>query len=577
MDAALFETLLNSLRTEANDTYSLADKARITQYRHLANTLMVYRQLSQAPELLTAAYRAAGIDHSKTLNNRTNYRPFVRLIYSMNDITPYLSNKLGRWSAVLGLLDDAYLANQPYYDADPVPRLAAYIELKGGITAMHETVKHNGDDDLSKSAADPAKLSPAVTKRKRDAVLAKQQATAELAKRRLNQFSHTQLPPIAEFKPTQPIAHNDQKLVALIARIEADGTIKVLASSAAADAINAVAANVKAKEFGGVSPALAVLAETVSLQMFPETGKPNGAEGRAAWRDRVFYDAVTSAKAADNVNASGEPQTTPRRLMLCGKTNSIVLSNMRRSRGVTIIAKPKTMQLPAGDHYLMTRQRWDLEAIVTSGQIELLRSKTENNLLAVDGQLHSHVLEIENTGTGATQSLYFYEKGRSRDNAVNNWEGQINTATFKADWTASVTTAFFEHIRERHFDEWFSKLGRNRQMLRKNNRLSNFIVSKDQLTLDFNQQKIGPTPKVSVPFSAKLANAATSLAYSFRHKDIAPVFYNLGEVAATSSFEIAGNTDAMLINFSTNVAAWTVAIPTMCDTVPANTIFKKGL
>ena len=282
MDAALFDTLLNKLRTEANDTYSLADKARITQYAHLANTLMVYRQMSQAPQLLTAAYRAAGIDHSKTLQNRTNYRPFLRLIYSMMDVSPYLSNKLGRWSAVLGLLDEAYLANQPYYDADPLPRLAAYIEQQGGITAMHETVKHNGDDDTSKDAADPAKLSPAVTKRKRDAVLAKQQATAELAKRRLNQFSHTQLPPIAEFKPQQPLKVNEQRLVALIARLEADGTVRVLASSSAADAINAVAANVKAKEYGGVSPALAALAETVSLQAFPAHAKPKGAEGHAA-------------------------------------------------------------------------------------------------------------------------------------------------------------------------------------------------------------------------------------------------------------------------------------------------------
>jgi hypothetical protein len=577
MDAALFEKLLNTLRTEANDTYSLADKARITQYAHLASTLMVYRQLSQAPELLAAAYRAAGIDHSKTLQNRTNYRPFLRLIYSMMDVSPYLSNKLGRWSAVLGLLDEAYLANQPYFDADPVPRLAAYIEQQGGITALHETVKRNGYDDTSKYAADPAKLSPAVTKRKRDAVLAKQQATAELAKRRLNQFSRTQLAPLAEFKPTQPIAHNDQKLVALIARIEADGTIKVLASSAAADAINAVAANVKAKEYGGVSPALAVLAETVSLQAFPAHAKPKGAEGHAAWRDRVFYDAVTSAKAADKANTSGEPQTTPRRLMLCGKTNSIVMSNKGRSRGVTIIAKPRTMQLPAGDHYLMTRQRWDLEEMVAGGQIELLRAKSDNRLLPVDSKLHSHVLELENMGTGQTQRLYFYEKGRARDNAVNSWQGQINTATFKADWSASVTTAFFETLREQHLDEWFKTLGRNTQMLRENNRVTNLVVTKDTLSVDYNTQTICDTPAVTVPLSAKLHKAGTSLAYSFRYKDLAPAFYNLADAAATSAISIRGNADAMLITFNTNVAAYTVALPTQCAAVPFNTIFKKGL
>jgi hypothetical protein len=244
---------------------------------------------------------------------------------------------------------------------------------------------------------------------------------------------------------------------------------------------------------------------------------------------------------------------------------------------VTIIAKPRTMQLPAGDHYLMTRQRWDLEALVASGQIELLRSKTENNLLAVDGQLHSHVLEIENTGNGATQSLYFYEKGRSRDNAVNNWQGAINTATFKADWSASVDTGFFETMREQHLDEWFSTLGRNTQMLRENNRVTNLVVTKDTLSVDYNTQTICDTPAVTVPFAAKLRTAATSLAYSYRYKDLAPVFYNLAGVAATSAINIQGNADTMLITFNTNVAAYTVALPTQCAAVPFNTIFKKAL
>jgi len=493
MDNQTFETLLNALRTEATATYNLADKARLAQYRHLANTLMVYRQLSQAPQLLDAAYRAAGIDYSKVPHNSVNYRPFLRLIYAMMNVTPYLSNKLGRWSAVLGQLDEAYLHNQPYYDADPIPRLAAYIERQGGITAMHETAKSTAD--LSQSAADPVQPSPSVTKRKRDAGVAQQQANGELAKQRLHTLAHTQLPPIAEFKPQQSIAHNDQKLVALIARIEADGTFKVLASSAAADAINAVAANVKAKEFGGVSPALAALAEIVSLQAFPAHAKPKATEGHAAWRDRVFYDRVTSAKAADKANTSGEPQTTPRRLMLCGKTNSILLSNMRRSRGVSIVAKPNAMQLPAVDTYLKTRDRWRLEEMVAGGEIELLRAKSDKRLLPVDGKLHSHILELENTGTCETQRLYFYEKGRARDNATNNWQGSINTATFKADWSASVDTGFFETLREQHLDRWFSTLGRNTQLNRENNRATQLVITADQLTLDFNQSDAWRNPR----------------------------------------------------------------------------------
>lgn len=390
-------------------------------------------------------------------------------------------------------------------------------------------------------------------------------------------MAHTQLPPIAEFKSQQPLQVDDQRLVALIARVDADGTIKVLASSCSADAVNAVAANLNAKEFGGVSPALAVLAETVSLQAFPAHAKPAGAEGHAAWRDRVFYDRVTSAKAADKANTSGEPQTTPRRLLLCGKTNSILLSNMRRSRGVTIVAKPKNMQLPAGDTYLKTRDRWRLEEMVAGDEIELMRAKSDNCLLPVDGKLHSHVLEIENTGTGEVKPFYFYEKGRARDHATNNWQGTIAPSTFKAEWTATVTTAFFATLREQHLDRWFRTLGRNTQLKRENNHAAQLVVTANQLAIDFNQQTIGDTPAVTVPIAAKLHNAATSLTYSFRYKDVAPVFYNLADAATTSAISIKGNTDAMLITFNTSVAAYIIALPTQCVAVPFNTIFKKAL
>lgn len=573
MDPQTFETILNTLRTEANDTFRLTDRARLAQYRHLAHTYIVHRQLSQAPQLLAAAYRAAGITPPATQQNSFNFRPFLRLIYGIDVVSGTMNNTLTRYSAVLGQIDHAYTEREQYFAADPITRLAAYIEEQGGITAMHEAAKAAGD----LAAADPVQPSPAVTKRKRDAVLAQQQANAELAKRRLHTLAHTQLPPIAEFKPQQPLQVDDQRLVALIARVDTDGTIKVLASSCAADAVNAVAANLKAKEFGGVSPALAVLAETVSLQAFPAHAKPKGAEGHAAWRDRVFYDRASSAKAADKANTSGEPQTTPRRLLLCAKTNSVVLSNMRRSRGVTIVAKPAAMQLPAEDTYLKTRDRWRLEDMVAGGELELMRAKTDNRLLPVDGKLHSHILELENMGTGETKNLYFYTRGRERDHATNNWQGTIAPASFKAEWTATVTTDFFVTLRELHLDVWFRTLGRNGQIKRENNRATQLVVTADKLVIDFNQQTIGGTPAVTVPIAAKLHNAATSLTYSFRHKDLAPVFYNLADAATTSEIGIKGNTDAMLITFNTSVAAYTIALPTQCVAVPFNTIFKKAL
>ena len=574
MEPSEFNTQLNELRNEAQATHTLNDHARIAQYRTLARVYLVYRDLSQSPQLLAEAYRAAGIAVPSAQQNSPSFRPFLRLIYDIVEVSPYMNNKLTRWSAVLGQLDQEYGQRSEYFGADPIPRLASYIEQQGGLSAMHDQAKSKGD--VREPTVAEVALTPSVAKRKVSAVLAKSQANAELAKRRLHVLAKTTHNAVASFTPKLPLQTHADNLVAMIGRVEPNGSVTVLVSSHAAEAVNAVAANADGKEYGGLPPALAVLSETVSLQRFPDSAKP-AADKRKAWRDRVFYDTASSAKAAAKLAASGVPQTTPRRLMLCGASNTVVLSNMRRERGVTIVSKPTAMALPNnGDFYLKTGHRWDVEQLVASGEIELWNAEPCNQLRPVDGALHSHALDLRNGATDQHKRLYFYRRGRENDNAANNWQGAIDCTTFKPDWTASVTALFFAELRVQHFETWMATLGRDKQLLRENNREHKLILTKEKFLLEFNSQTHGKTPDVPMAIAATLAKGAQCFTYSYRSKDIAPVFYNLSDVAATSQITLKGNADALLISFSTTVAAYTIAIPTTVEHVPANTIFRKG-
>lgn len=540
---------LQDLRITALETHRLNETGRKHLYKTLACTYFVHRQFMQAdPQYLNQLYDKAGIVTTGGQSNEVNYRPFLRLVWDQKVVSGYLNNKLTQWSAVLRLLDARYLENPAYFDEmDGEDRMASYIDECGGINAMLLGNKTGGEDTPEVARHKPSEV------RK---IVEKQQATEAVAERRLEMLANTSAPALASVTPAETVRSDENKLVALIGRMEADGSIKLLGSTNETDAIKAVAAHALRKDYRLVSPALRQIGEIIATQMFPQVAKPRGVAQLKAWRDRIYYDQGKGKR--------DEPMTSARRLMLRGKQGDLLFSCMRRERSVVVICKPTSKLAPKGKSiYLQTVVRGYIEDAMASGSFEMMRSTPADKLLTVTGKAHTHMLTTHDAVLGKSRAIHFYEVGRKQDNAENNWQATFRADLFKPSWSMAVDADWLIKLRAEHLDEWFITLGRNTQLKRENNFFFGVSVTTNQFSLRYNIDATGDAPVHTMPAKPKMLAGGKTHECKIRSKDIAPVLYNLADMPLMGKAEISGNADALVIKFKTAMGEYLIAVPTL--------------
>lgn len=563
MDRKTLLGKLQDLRLSAVESNRLSEIGRKHLYKTLACIYFVHSDFMQNdPKYLDQLYAKAGIVTTGEKSNQVNYRPFLRLVWDQKVVSGSQNNRLTHWSSVLRQLDARYLENPGYFgEIDREARMASYIDERGGVTAMLL-----GSTTSGETQPDATKPKPSEARK----IVEKQQATEAVAERRLEILASTSAPAIASVTPSETVRSDENRLIALIGRLEADGSIKLLGSTNDTDAIKAVAAHALRKDYRLVSPALRQIGEMMSTQMFPQVGRPRGAAQQKAWRDRIYYD--------QGKGKADEPMTSPRRLMLRGKKGDMLFSCMRRERSVVVICKPNTKLAPKGMNiYLQTAVRGHIEDAMTNGSFELMRAKPVERLQAVSGKPHTHVLTMQDTALNKTRILYFYEQGRKQDNAENNWQASFRADLFVPDWTAAVDGEWLAKFRAEHLDEWFVTLGRNTQIKRENNYYFGVGVTPGQFTLRYNIDGSGDAPVHAMPFKADIRQGK-KWGCDVRSKDLAPVLYNLADMPLVGKAEISGNADALVVKFTTAMGQYVIAVPTIRDkSAPASKLFTKEL
>lgn len=549
MDRKTLLGKLQDLRLSAVESNRLSEIGRKHLYKTLACIYFVHRDFMQNdPKYLDQLYAKAGIITTGEKSNQINYRPFLRLVWDQKAVSGAMNNRLTHWSHVLRQLDERYLENPGYFgEIDREARMASYIDERGGVTAMLL-----GSNPSSGEQPDGAKPKPSETRK----IVEKQQATEAVAERRLEILASTSAPAIASVTPAETVRSDENRLIALIGRLEADGSIKLLGSTNDTDAIKAVAAHALRKDYRLVSPALRQIGEIIVTQMFPQVARPRGVAQQKAWRDRIYYD--------QGKGKADEPMTSPRRLMLRGKKGDVLYSCMRRERSVVVICKPTDKLAPRGTNiYLQTSVRGHIEDALSNGSFELMRSKPADRLQSVSGKPHTHVLSMQDTALNKTRTLYFYEQGRKQDNAENNWQASFRADLFKPSWSMAVDADWLIKLRAEHLDEWFVTLGRNTQLKRENNFFFGVSVTTSQFSLRYNIDATGDAPVHTMPAKPKMLAAGKTHECKIRSKDIAPVLYNLADMPLMGTAEFSGNADAMVIKFKTTMGEYLIAVPTL--------------
>lgn len=565
MDRTSLLAKLQELRITALESHRLTEIGRRHLYLTLARIYFVHREFTQADsKYLDQLYNQAGIVTTGGQSNEVNYRPFLRLVWDQTVVDGAMNNRLTHWSKVLRQLDARYLENPGYFaEIDREQRMASYIDECGGVTAMVE--RANGVVGAPEFKQDVVKTKPSEARK----IVERQKVAEVVAERHIQLLSSTSAPAIATVAPTATMRHDGNKLVALIGRLEADGTVKLLGSTNDTDAINMVAARALNNDLRFVSPALRQLLEIISLSRFPQVAKPKGQAQQRAWRDRIFYDQGKGKK--------DEPMTSPRRLLLRGKSGDMLLSCMRRERSVVVICEPSHKLAPKGQNiYLQTALRSHLEDALADGSMELMSSQPETSLEAVQGKAHTHVLHTQNATLGKTRALYFYEQGRKQDNADNNWQADFSVAQFKPDWTAKVDSAWLSALRAGFLDKWFATLGKSKQIKRENNYTFQLSAAAKALTLRYNMDDSGVAPEHAMPVAISFPDSRKKRDVVVRSKDLAPVLYNLADLVIKDGVEISGNADAIVFKFATSMGRYVVAVPTVhANGASASILFKK--
>lgn len=560
MSDDILQLKLDNLINSATETVRLNESSRQKLYGTLAETYVTWRELQQNPTWLEAQYKKANIDY-RTTANEANFRPFIKLIFSITETKGYYNNKIYHWQTVLRQLDKYYLADERKYRENAVFKLKSLIDDLGGISQIVEDAAKLGDRnerDETETKKSDAKKKAALT-----------QTQAELAKKSVSEFSSAVIG-IGSAKLEVAVRTDNNNLVALIGRKEADGSITVLGSTNSSDAMNAVALGARAHNYAEMAPSLKQITEMVVTQMFPRGSMPTSKAAQKAWRERIYYD-MTDILVSQSVNkkdaAKAAKMTNPRRLLIRGKQGDILLSSMRSDVGAVTRCVPNQSLLPKHiNAYMRTNERGIIEQWVTDNQIWLMSAHAHDKLTAVKNERFIFRLDLTNTALPKSKAttLHFYEQGRAEDADAVTTQTDFKFSEFQPLWSAQLDTKWFVNLRATFLDKWFRQMGKNTQLKRENNWKFKFDVKAKSISITYDMDATGIVPVRDFVAHTDVA-PKSAISFEVRAKDIAPILYNVADASAVGSILVSGNDNAVVIAYQTEVGSYTIAIPTWAE------------
>ena len=156
------------------------------------------------------------------------------------------------------------------------------------------------------------------------------------------------------------------------------------------------------------------------------------------------------------------------------------------------------------------------------------------------------------------RALSFYDTWRDAG-AVLGFQPTFDFSAWKPAWQVEVEPVWFGQLREKLLDGWFASFGGGTQLARATNQAMRLSLDGKQLVIGFNfdpkQDAAGPA--ASMPFPT--GHDASWLHLS---RDIAPTLYNIADAEIVGKATLSGNEDAVVISYSTAVAAFSIAVPT---------------
>jgi hypothetical protein len=535
-------TRLKQLRADAQAELS-SDVGHHDQLRALL--AKAYGWWSDVPaETKETLYSESGIKYYKTQDGSPRFNPVVKLIWGFgHDLSPSQNVTVSQRARALTALHSHFLKRPDDFKFNREGALKAHIEKTGGVSGLIADVEPESENEEA-ARPDPNKPNRSSGLSSTD----RHKIQAEIAKLALKQLASSDVG-IGKAEVTQPVRIGKDNLLVLLARFQSD-TITILGSTNAGTQIDAVAA-ASAKHLNVQDENLRTLTQVLATQLFPPQALPASDDQRKKWFSK--YN-----EKSDQKNATGQFIPSSKALLIRGTEQDILLSQNRLAVSpVTrcVVAKPwvsegHSIQLKGGERALL--ERW-----IESGEISLKRAKApkqrehgnNSDKWAFKLALHDSIAETD-------KDLHFYQL------KPHQTQVDFKRNDFRANWSIELSPGWFAKLRQNWTDPWFLHPGKHNQITRPENRKLRLSAAKSDLTVtyDFRGDKF---PSTSIPLPEGVAGPADVHPSAYFSKDLAPILFNLADVAATGSVTMAGNRHALVFTYATTSGDFEIAVPTL--------------
>ena len=572
IDAVFHKLQASGASCDAN--YSKAEHAI---YEVLVKTYIFYQQQRNDPNYLAKKYKADGITWGET-GNRVNFRPLVRLIFRLDVKNASAAeksrqtltigsqrNRISDYTNVLEMFDDEWTARPDDFKTGVHGKLMGLIQERSIQSLANARREENRIIKGKNKPEDSAEIEET------------QQVLATLAmadvKNKTAAIGTVKMGKLSEMNV------DADGLAACICRYNAaTNSYEILATSSDASAMRTIAVGDSMHIDTISSRALRTISEVVATQSFPSKHIPSGNRQKltgalASWYKSVYLEQSNKAKKSTKVikDADGTTKkvqqavTTNRRLLVRGKT-SILLSAQRTDASVVTILRPSQNINPsATDDVSMRSDNLRLvEEWIENGTIAARKSTPADRLGApIAGTKAKYALTVDNKhAKTAPRYIHFEDIHRAAVRKATLGQVDINTGKFIADWSFSCKRDWLMKLRRECLDEWFEMAASGKKLKRTENSLLELEISKQAFKVGYEIDTVGqnPTSKIALSAPATLKSTAKFMLFA---KDVAPILHNLTELTLTSDVKFSGDAAVMLVEFSTELGSYTIAVPTI--------------
>jgi hypothetical protein len=552
-------------------------KAEHAVYEVLANAYIFYQQHRHKPSYFTDMYDAEQIPW-RNMENRVNFRPFIRVLFRLDLKNPTAAdkerqrltpgsqlNRVENYSIVMDMFDEAWTSRPDDFNRRPLAQLLGLIHQRSIQSLVRERRELNAQVKGKNKPEDEAEIEQT---RK---VLA-ENAMSELKRRAT---------PLATVKMSKNtvLDVNSDGMTACICRYDAaTNSYEVIAAADDQSAMHAIAARGSMKLDNVGSRALRTIAEVVATQSFPSKHIPSGRRDKLSGALRAWYNEVyleksnlakpkTVTKRDDDGTDKKVKQNiiVTRKLVLRGK-QSILLSAQRTTASVVTILIPNQPINPsATDDVSMRGSNLRMvEEWIENGTIAARVSEPRDKLGKPKQDTKSkYALKVRNIHSSAQEKyLHFEDIYRAAVSKHTFGQVDLNLAKFKSTWSFNVKRDWLMTLQRDCLDQWFEHAASNKKLKRAENSLLSIAVSKQQFTVGYEIDEHGKNPSTTIPLThaAKLASTQTFMAFA---KDLAPVLNNMTALSLVGDIKFSGDASIMLVEFSTELGSYTIAVPTL--------------